>query len=312
MLQGGVSQAETVAATPTLQQQVKEVSALSEEVDNLGQQYDELQNRLSQAKTQMQNAQATEKTAQQAMAGSQQAVSWLAAASYMGGAGNSTAQMFGSGDPGSFLAEAAGAQQVNNEAAERVINLQSEQRIARGAQLTAEEELASSKLLESQLASKQAAINTKMETLKSSVLSQALTQFADTGVVSNFVLPLATNLETKAVLEAAKKLGDPYLWGGAGPDEFDCSGLVVWAYAQLGITLPHYTGSLWDEGEHISYDDLQPGDLVFFGATIDHVGFYIGNGLMLDAPHTGAFVRVESISSFSEGGEPYEGAVRIN
>jgi len=312
MLQGGASQAETVAAAPTLQQQVQEVSSLSEQVDNLGQQYDELQNRLSQAQKQMQNAQRTEKTAQEAMAGSQQAVAQLAAASYMGGVGNSTAQMFGSGDPGSFLAEAAGAQQVNNEAAERVINLQSEQRIAAGAQATAKEELASSKMLVSQIASKQATINAKMEALKSSALSQALTQFANTGTVSNFVLPLATNLETKAVLEAAKKIGDAYVYGAAGPYTFDCSGLVVWAYAQLGVPLPHYTGSLWDEGYHVSYNDLQPGDLVFFGSSIDHVGFYIGNGLMLDAPHTGAYVRVESISSFASGGEAYEGAVRIN
>jgi cell wall-associated NlpC family hydrolase len=306
MLQGGVSQAQTVAAAPTLKQQVQEVSSLSEQVDSLGQQYDELQNQLKQAKQQEQTAQKAEKTAQEAMAGNQQAVAELAAASYMGGAGNSTAQMFGSGDPGSFLAEAAGAQQVDNEAAERVINLQTEQQAAARAQATDEEEILSSKSLEAQAASKEATIHAKMVTLQSSALSAALSQFANTGTISNYVLPLATNLETKAVLEAATKIGDPYLWGGAGPDEFDCSGLVVWAYAQLGVSLPHYTGSLWDEGEHISYDDLQPGDLVFFGADIDHVGFYIGNGLMVDAPHSGADVRVEAI-----WWSQYVGAVRI-
>jgi cell wall-associated NlpC family hydrolase len=86
---------------------------------------------------------------------------------------------------------------------------------------------------------------------------------------------------------------------------FDCSGLVVWAYAQEGITLPHYTGWLWNSGVHVARSDLEPGDLVFFGADISHVGIYVGNGLMLDAPNSGAVVRIEPL--FGD----YVGAVRI-
>ncbi|HET9968588.1 MAG TPA: C40 family peptidase, partial [Streptosporangiaceae bacterium] len=83
------------------------------------------------------------------------------------------------------------------------------------------------------------------------------------------------------------------------------SGLVMWAFAQEGISLPHYTGAQWNSGMHVARADLEPGDLVFFGADISHVGLYVGDGLMVDAPNTGAVVRVEPL--FSD----YVGAVRI-
>ena len=83
----------------------------------------------------------------------------------------------------------------------------------------------------------------------------------------------------------------------------------MWAYGQLGISLPHYTGSLWNSGTHVSSDQLEPGDLVFFHGE-SHVGIYIGNGEFVHAPHTGDVVKVSSLSeSWYAGG--YDGAVRI-
>jgi cell wall-associated NlpC family hydrolase len=100
--------------------------------------------------------------------------------------------------------------------------------------------------------------------------------------------------------------GDPYVWGAAGPSEFDCSGLVMWAYAQVGISLPHYTVSQYNMGEHISRSQLEPGDLVFFYAGIDHVGIYLGGGLMVDAPSSGQLVQVQPVMW-----NVFVGAVRI-
>jgi peptidoglycan DL-endopeptidase CwlO len=105
---------------------------------------------------------------------------------------------------------------------------------------------------------------------------------------------------------AITKEGDPYVWGAAGPGAFDCSGLVVWAYAQEGIALPHYTGDLWNSGIHVARSDLEPGDLVFFFADISHVGIYVGDGLMIDAPDFGVPVHVEPVFWSA-----YVGAVRI-
>jgi cell wall-associated NlpC family hydrolase len=100
---------------------------------------------------------------------------------------------------------------------------------------------------------------------------------------------------------ALSQIGKPYQWGAAGPDTYDCSGLTMEAWAQAGVALLHYTGYQWEEGPHVSLDDLEPGDLLFYAtdnsdpATIHHVGIYIGNGEMVDAPYTGAFVRIDSI-----------------
>jgi cell wall-associated NlpC family hydrolase len=105
---------------------------------------------------------------------------------------------------------------------------------------------------------------------------------------------------------AAQYLGVPYVWGGASPAGFDCSGLVVYVYAQLGISLPHYTVSQWNATIPVSPSDMQPGDLVFFDG-LGHVGIYIGNGQFIDAPHTGSVVRVDSIAGF--GG--FDGARRV-
>jgi cell wall-associated NlpC family hydrolase len=95
------------------------------------------------------------------------------------------------------------------------------------------------------------------------------------------------------------KIGSPYVWAASGPDSFDCSGLVVWAFAQAGRPgLPHSTYSLVGMGVEVPMDQLQPGDLVF-GYGDGHVGIYVGGGNMVHAPHSGDVVKVASISSMS-------------
>jgi cell wall-associated NlpC family hydrolase len=100
-----------------------------------------------------------------------------------------------------------------------------------------------------------------------------------------------------AIAAAETRLGDPYVWGAAGPTSFDCSGLVQWAYAQVGISLPHYSGSQYDDGIKIPMSDLEPGDLVFFANPGDHVAIYIGGGQIIEAPHTGDVVHIIPMSS---------------
>jgi cell wall-associated NlpC family hydrolase len=111
---------------------------------------------------------------------------------------------------------------------------------------------------------------------------------------------------------AMQYLGVPYKWGGANPTTgFDCSGFVQYVYAQVGISLPHYTVSQWNYkgAVPVPKNQLQAGDLVFFNG-LDHVGIYLGFGDFIDAPHTGADVEIDSLS------EPwfasrYDGARRI-
>ncbi|MFF4772037.1 C40 family peptidase [Microtetraspora fusca] len=100
---------------------------------------------------------------------------------------------------------------------------------------------------------------------------------------------------------ALQQLGKPYVWAAAGPSSFDCSGLTMRAWERAGIDLDHWTGTQWQSGPHVSIDQLQPGDLVFFGhvsqdpGSIHHVGLYIGRGMMVHAPQTGDVVRIAPI-----------------
>jgi hypothetical protein len=108
---------------------------------------------------------------------------------------------------------------------------------------------------------------------------------------------------TTAVQAAMAMLGTPYVWGGEDPSGFDCSGLVQWAYAHVGIALPRTAQLQYDAGpRRKAGTQLQPGDLVFFGdgpAAIHHVGIFIGDGLMVDAPHSGAVVRLDRVAGFT-------------
>ena len=100
------------------------------------------------------------------------------------------------------------------------------------------------------------------------------------------------------VQEALKELGKPYVYAAAGPDSFDCSGLVMYVYAKFGVHVPHFAAYQADYGRRVSYGELQPGDLVFFGSPIHHVGIYAGNGLFIHAPHTGDVVKVTVLAQY--------------
>lgn len=93
---------------------------------------------------------------------------------------------------------------------------------------------------------------------------------------------------------ALRYVGVPYLWGGSSPAGFDCSGLVSYVFAQLGITLPHYAAAQWTLGTPVTIDQLQPGDLVFFDH-LAHVGISLGGSTFVDAPRTGTTVRIDSL-----------------
>ncbi|HVC86240.1 MAG TPA: C40 family peptidase [Gaiellaceae bacterium] len=112
----------------------------------------------------------------------------------------------------------------------------------------------------------------------------------------------------QAALIALRYIGIPYQWGGASPATgFDCSGLVMYVYAQLGVLLPHFAAAQYGYGTPVPRADLQPGDLVFFDG-LSHVGIYIGNGQMVHAPQTGDFVKITPLSQF---GPNYVGARRL-
>ncbi|MGH9060088.1 MAG: C40 family peptidase [Acidimicrobiales bacterium] len=110
----------------------------------------------------------------------------------------------------------------------------------------------------------------------------------------------------QAVDAALSKLGSPYVWGATGPSQFDCSGLMQWAYKQAGITLPRSSREQSTFGTAVSQSQLQPGDLVFYYTPVSHVGMYLGDGKMVHAPTSGDVVKISPLQS------QYVGARRVS
>jgi cell wall-associated NlpC family hydrolase len=108
---------------------------------------------------------------------------------------------------------------------------------------------------------------------------------------------------------AMRYLGTPYVWAGASPAGFDCSGFTMYVFAQVGISLPHFSGAQYAMGVPVAYNQLEPGDLVFFEG-LGHVGIYIGGGQFIHSPHTGDVVKISSLAEAYYSGS-YVGARRI-
>lgn len=145
---------------------------------------------------------------------------------------------------------------------------------------------------ESELAARKKQIDAEIKRLKDSLpVTTVSTQQCPTinGVVSEAA--------RTAIQTACAQVGDPYVWGAAGPNSFDCSGLTQYAYKAAGVYLTHHTGAQWNQGQAVSRSDARPGDLVFFSSpsNLHHVGLYLGNNQMVHAPRTGKPVMVASI-----------------
>lgn len=127
------------------------------------------------------------------------------------------------------------------------------------------------------------------------------TALADAGAELAGPITAPNAIAAGAIAAARSRLGDPYVWGATGPTSFDCSGLTQWAYAHVGIQLPRVAADQWNAGPHVALADLAPGDLLFWATdvsnpvTIHHVALYLGNGMMLAAPHTGDVVKVQPV-----------------
>lgn len=305
VLPGSVAAAVPASPTPSLATLVSEAAQLARQIDELGQQYDALNLQWSEAKTQVKIARLTAAADSRLLASEEASIAQIAAVGYMTGGLDPSLQLLESTNPQAMINRASILTELQQQNGNK-INLVTAAKAAvtRASLLAVQEEQRAAKLADAMQA-KVAKIQKKEDILNSAAFAQALAIYEKTGTYPP-IAPSGDSVEVQALRKALTKVGDAYVWGAAGPTTFDCSGLVVWAYAQLGISLPHYTGWLWNEGVHVSRDQLQPGDLIFFFADLGHVGIYMGNGFMLDAPTFGIPVGVHQVMWYA-----YAGAVRI-
>jgi peptidoglycan DL-endopeptidase CwlO len=306
VLPGGIGSAANGNPQPSLNSLIAQARKLSNEINTLSEQYDGLRVQLKEAQAETKIAQATYTMDAQRLGAGQMAVGQLAAESYMTGGFGTPLQVLTSSNAQSLISRAAIMQQLQLENGDKVSALSTAEAAARHAHETAVQQAKQASALATKMAAKSRAIQSKISILNSAAFTKAMAVFRQTGQYPNVNIPTSNTVGAQALRYALTRRGDPYVWGAAGPNSFDCSGLVLWAYAQVGISLAHYTGDQWNEGEHISRSQLQPGDLVFFYQDIGHVGLYIGDGLMVDAPDFGETVMVQPIDW-----GVYVGAVRI-
>ena len=306
IMPGGISAAQTTAPKPNLTTLVAEAKQLEFAINALSEQYDGLRIQLGRAQANAKIAENAASRGTAALVVSQQAVAQLAAANYMSSGLDPTFQALTTGDPQQFLSQASAVTELDQSSGVMVSALSNQVTQALRDKQTADQQVAQVNTLETQMNVKKKVIDGKIDQVNSAAMKQAMAVFTQTGQYPNISIPTANTVGAQALQAAISREGDPYVWGAAGPGQFDCSGLVVWAYAQEGIALPHYTGSLWNSGLHVARSDLEPGDLVFFFSDISHVGIYIGDGMMIDAPDFGVPVKVDPVYWGA-----YVGAVRI-
>ncbi len=309
VLPAGVASATSgvhTSSTPSsLNAVLAEANKLSNQIDVLSQQYDNLQIQLSQTQAEVKLAQQNAARDRSIFATDQSSIAAIAVESYMTGGLNPALQLLTTNSPQSLLNRASIMTQLQRENGARVRLVGAAVIAARRAEVAAAQQQRLAGNLAKQMQSKVAAIQQRENFFNSQAFAQAEQIYMQTGTYPNITVSGDT-VGVQALKWALTRIGDPYVWGAAGPDSFDCSGLVMWAYAQVGISLEHFTGDQWNEGEHVSISQLEPGDLVFFYADLGHVGLYIGNGLMVDAPTFGQDVQIQPVMW-----SVYEGAVQI-
>ena len=307
------------ASTPTIKQVQAQISSLQGKVDKVGQQYDAAGQQLSTAKAQL--AQVTKQSgkAQQEYNQASATLAAVAVAQYENSGDTSIIGLLTSGNPDAVLGEASLVLQVentHNEEAQQLLTMAQElstikaqrQHTEQGvAQLTAQ--YAAQKKSMTTLLDKQTSLLSSLTAeQQSEVASQEVGGTSTEGTTSATYTGPTGSQSDEAVSFAYAQLGKSYVYGATGPDTYDCSGLVQAAWAAAGVSIPRTTFEQWSALPHIPMSDLEPGDLILYNGE-SHVAMYVGDGYIIDAPHTGAFVEKipEATSWYADNAD---GAVR--
>jgi cell wall-associated NlpC family hydrolase len=292
------------ATSPTLSQTLAEANKLSTEINNLSNQYDGLRIQLNQAKAEAKLARENAARDATLLGADRTYLNQIAVEGYMTGGLNPALQLLQTSTPQDMLNRASMMTQLEEQNGAKVNLVAAAETAAQRAKAAAAQEEQRAVTLQATMAKEVAQIQQKENFFNSKAFSEASAIYQQTGHYPD-IHPKGDSVGVQALRWALTRIGDPYVWAAAGPDAFDCSGLVVWAYGQIGISLEHFTGDLWNEVVHVPYSELEPGDLVFFYADISHVGIYIGNGLMVDAPAPGQDVMIQPVSEDPLVGEGY-------
>jgi peptidoglycan DL-endopeptidase CwlO len=286
----------------------QQASAMSQQLLNAQDQQKAKQAQLTQANADLTKAQQAESAAVAQESGLRGEVDQLTVAQYEGARFGQMSALLTGSSAQDYLNKATMLQEMAQSSSVALNQMQAAtdaataaQKRAQADEQTAQDATNAANALVAQIQQSQAALGpliAKAKAAEVAVAPSALRGSIDPG---SFIVPAGA--AGVAIRAAESMIGVPYRWGGTTPSGFDCSGLMQWAWAQAGVSLPRTSEEQQQIGQLVSSESqLQPGDLVFFGNPAGHVGMYVGNGDMLDAPTTGQDVQIQPIfSGYSYG-----------
>jgi len=287
------------APKPTAAQVQKTVNHLTSQMDQAVQQYDQAAQQVASARQRLRTVNRRLQMDQAKFSSMRAQIAAIATTAYENGTMSSIGALLTSDNPQAVLSQASVLLQMSAARSAQVGQFLSAARQLEGAQQMARRsELGVAALEKQRLARKKAIGKTlsKQKTLLATLTAQQAPTVGSGGSTSAvYTGPTATQAQ-KAVAFAYAQLGKPYVWGATGPGSYDCSGLMMAAWAAAGVTIPRDTYSQVAGLPSVPLSSLQPGDLVFFDGD-GHVAMYVGGGMIIDAPRTGLTVEKVSLSS---------------
>lgn len=312
-LSGVVAPATATWADPSPAKLRAKVNKLADRAEQVTEQYNGKRLGLRRARRAAGAANRTARSKQREVRRVRSKVAALAASRYIGGA-DPDLTVLADTDPQRALDASVLGRHLSGRDTALLRELGSAQTRLDAARRTADRHVSDIKKITGDLGAKKRRLEKLIAALRRELPSTGATP--DPGTAPHIT---GSGTAARAARAALSQLGTPYSWGGgtaSGPSYgiaqganikgYDCSGLTLYAYAQAGITLPHYTGAQFQRGRHVSESELKPGDLVFFYSDLRHEGMYIGHGEMINAPQTGDVVKIAPIA-----GRPFAGAVRL-
>jgi cell wall-associated NlpC family hydrolase len=298
-----------LSAAPPRTNYQAEIDRLSNQISSLDEDYNDARIRLSKVDREIRDLGVAKEEADQELQALRAKASARAAAAYRTGMPDLLLVLFGSTSIAEFTRRLGVASRVGDWESGVMTDLQIANRRSDIKQDDLRKELAKARALSNAIAQKRASLRTKMEQQKR-LLDQQRARDAATarrrGTEPASLIrareanlpapPLPSSGNVRAVLAAAYgQIGKPYAYGAGGPGSFDCSGFTSFAYRAAGVSLPHSSRAQYAATRRVSRGDLQPGDLVFFGSPIHHVGIYVGDNKMIDSSTYGHPVGIRSL-----------------
>ena len=303
---------------PSRKELTAQQKRLADDAEKLSEQYNGLRERLKQAQRAAEVAEGNAVRQKKALDDARARIVKLAADSYKNGPVDQAVAFASAEDPQAVLDRSATLNYFARQDSSRVAHLLQTMQAAERSRKSAEARAKQVRELTDEAKKKRRELQTELKKVEAK-LGTGTGSRLNAGPAPNVDPGGASAKAMGAVRAALSQRGVPYSWGGgdaSGPSYgtaqganikgFDCSGLTLYAYAQVGISLPHYTGAQYNAGTRVSQSQLKPGDLVFFYSDLHHMGMYIGNGNMVHAPQTGDVVKISSIA-----GRPFAGGVRV-